>query len=65
MFKVSELIGIEFEIFSDPFTRKQSEGRAVVTKVVKTGDDDGVTWADCWVRFAGEQGEFYRTIAYI
>jgi len=60
-----DIVGSEFEIFEDPFTRKRSEGRATVKKVVRSGDDDGVTWADCWVRFGGDSGDYYRTIAYL
>jgi len=65
--RAAALVGSEAEIFEDPFTRKNSEGRAVIVTVVKRGTEDDCEWADCWVRFIGdaEDEQYYRTIAYI
>ena len=56
------LPGTELTIYEDPWTRTRPEGRAVVQSVVREGKEAGVGWADCWVRFVGDDDDCFRTI---
>lgn len=60
------LVGANLPIYRDPFGMTTEEGRATVISVVSEHVvPGGVSYADCWVKFDGEDEQVFRTIAHI